>query len=109
MAARWVQQGRPSKGAKPESEAVCNLLIKSNGDFAELKPLEKRVFSNWLKRERLKISSLESAFSEAVTEIERSTEVAMISPKRRVDEKNGPVDYFIECSDGDYSGFNLRR
>ena len=95
--------------AKPGAEAVCNLLIKSNGDFAELKPLEKRVFSNWLKRERLKVSSLESAFSEAVTEIERSTEVVMISPKTFVDEKNEPVDYFIECSDGDSSGFNLRR
>ena len=107
----WVSAGVTTAKhlqAKPGAEAVCSLLIKSNGDFAKLKPSEKRVFSNWLKRECLKVSSLESAFSEAVSEIERSTGVVGMMSKSFVNEKNEPVDYFIECSDGDYSGFNLR-
>ena len=104
----WVSAGVTTSKhlqAKPGEEAICALLTKHGADFAKLNPSEKRVFSNWLKRKRLKVSSLQSAFSEAVSEIERATEVVGFMSKTFVDEKNEPADYFIECSDGESSGF----
>lgn len=92
--------------ARPGEEAICALLIRTKGRaFDELKPSEGRVFQNWIRRKRIKVSSLGSAFGDAVNGMERATEAAGIMSKTFADEMNEPVDYFVECSDGEASGF----
>ena len=92
--------------ARPGEEEICSLLIESQEkSFDKLLPEQKTLFCEWLLKNRVNPSTLGKAFEEATSEILRASERNGIMSKTFHLGRDRVADYFIECSDGDESGF----